>query len=130
KFAQIAASMSDDSVTAQLGGSLGTQPATNLPPTILDLAASLQPGQVSAPVESRSGFRILKLDATPPNEILAARRIVIAYQACTGELRAGRTATRTRAQAFELAQQVVRQARNPGASFEQLVETYSDDVDA
>lgn len=128
-FAEQAAKISDDRITAELGGSFGTVLASTLPPTFLDVIAELKPNQVSAPFETYAGFVILKLEQTPAEEALAAARVVVSYDGCPTALRQGRSVRRTREQARLLAQQIASKARDPGASFSELVEQYTDSED-
>jgi len=60
-FGQLAIANSN-SQTALDGGQLGWRKGTQLPQFILDLVAPMQPGQVSAPVRTPSGFHIVKLN--------------------------------------------------------------------
>ena len=60
-FAQLAVSYSN-SQTALEGGQLGWRKAAQLPTFIADLAAGMQPGQVSDPVRTPSGFHIIRLN--------------------------------------------------------------------
>ena len=60
-FAQLAVSYSN-SQTALEGGQLGWRKGAQLPTFIADLAVGMQPGQVSDPVRTPSGFHIVRLN--------------------------------------------------------------------
>lgn len=59
-FDRVAASVSDETQSAQQGGALGPMPANALPPEIASVVTKLQPGQMSAPVRSQLGVHIFK----------------------------------------------------------------------
>jgi parvulin-like peptidyl-prolyl isomerase len=129
-FAAVAQKYSDDPVTAPWGGMLGTISAAKLPDEFLDAIVTLTPGAVSRPFETVYGVHIVKLEATPPEQWLSADRIAVVYQKSSLDiLRPGRDRNRTRAEALALAQQIVVEARAPGADFAQLVERYTDSPD-
>jgi peptidyl-prolyl cis-trans isomerase SurA len=62
-FAQLAVTYSN-SQTALEGGQLGWRKGSQLPGFIAELIASMQPGQVSDPVRTPSGFHIIRLNET------------------------------------------------------------------
>jgi parvulin-like peptidyl-prolyl isomerase len=59
-FAQMAAAVSDETNSAQQGGSLGAVPLTALPADMAPAVANLRTGQVSGPVRSGFGIHIFK----------------------------------------------------------------------
>ncbi len=59
-FAALARTDSDDVNTAGAGGLLGTVMPGSMPPELDEVAMKLQPGQVSAPVQSEFGIHIFK----------------------------------------------------------------------
>jgi len=59
-FAQVAAETSDGQQALQ-GGDLGWRKSTELPTIFTDVVPDLQPGDVSAPIRSPSGFHIIRL---------------------------------------------------------------------
>lgn len=59
-FARTAATYSDSSDALQ-GGVVGWRPANSIPPAIADALLKLNPGQVTEPIRSSTGFHILKL---------------------------------------------------------------------
>lgn len=130
RFAALAREHSDDTVTAPWGGSLGVMPASHLPTQFLDAIATLQPGQVSKPFETEYGIHVIKLEQTPPEQQLAATRVLIAYRdSALAIVRPGHTREREHAEAIALAHRVYEEARAPGADFHALVERYSDSPD-
>jgi hypothetical protein len=129
QFADVAARLSDDIVTAPWGGALGTVPASTLSGTMLDAIARVNTGEASFPFETSSGFHIVKFEPPPPDEAVAAARILVTYAGCSSNLRSGRTFERTRAEALAEARRIAAEARQPGASFAQLVDRYTDSAD-
>lgn len=129
-FDELAKQDSDDVASAAFGGSLGYVPASRVPAAFLDAVASMHHGEVSLPFDTAGGIHILKLDATPAEEKLAASRIVVAYLGGgSAPLRQGRTRTRSRAEALLLATRIATEAREPGADFGALVEHHTDSPD-
>lgn len=66
-FAQLAVTFSN-SQTALEGGQLGWRRGAQLPGFIADLVVTMQPGQVSDPVRTPSGFHIVRLNETRGSE--------------------------------------------------------------
>lgn len=60
-FAALAKANSQDKASAANGGDMGFLPETLLLPAIRQAAGELKPGQVSAPVETPTGFHVVKL---------------------------------------------------------------------
>ena len=60
-FAQLAVSYSDSSTNIE-GGSLGWRRGAQLPSIVSEQVAKMQPGDVSSPVRTPSGFHIFKLN--------------------------------------------------------------------
>jgi len=72
-FATVAESASQDFGSASLGGELGVFTEQTLPPEFSDALASLTVGEVSAPVETPSGFHFIKLlDKTQAQSLVYA----------------------------------------------------------
>jgi peptidyl-prolyl cis-trans isomerase SurA len=70
-FAQLALTHSQ-AQTALQGGSLGWRKGSELPTLFADIVFAMQPGQVSEPIQSGSGFHIVRL-----NEMRGAERVVV-----------------------------------------------------
>nr|WP_240154445.1 peptidylprolyl isomerase [Comamonas sp. Tr-654] len=60
-FASLAKTHSQDAVSAAQGGEVGNLPLAQLLPETREVIAAMQPNQVSEPVQSASGFHVLKL---------------------------------------------------------------------
>ncbi|WCM18147.1 peptidyl-prolyl cis-trans isomerase [Paraburkholderia bryophila] len=60
-FAALAKANSQDKTSAANGGDMGVVPETMLLPAIRQAADALKPGQVSAPVQTPTGFHVVKL---------------------------------------------------------------------
>jgi peptidylprolyl isomerase len=60
-FAALAKTQSQDARSAAQGGEVGNLPLAQMLPEIRDTVAALQPNQVSEPVQSSSGFHVIKL---------------------------------------------------------------------
>lgn len=65
-FASLAKTHSQDAASAAQGGEVGNLPLTQLLPETREVITAMQPDQVSEPVQSTSGFHILKLLAKQP----------------------------------------------------------------
>ncbi|NIU31533.1 MAG: hypothetical protein GWN82_12675, partial [Gemmatimonadetes bacterium] len=61
-FARLAREFSDDPYSAPKGGDLGWIEAGQMPESFEQVAFSLEPGRVSRPVETPSGFHLLKVE--------------------------------------------------------------------
>ena len=130
RFAALAAARSDDIVTRDRGGSLGTWSASLMPDKFLDALTAMRPGDVSRVIETDVGFHVLMLRDTPPEQHVAGARIVVGYrQTQAFDVRAGRDVSRSRADAERLAKTVAFQAKANPAAFSTLLETYSDAAD-
>jgi peptidyl-prolyl cis-trans isomerase SurA len=70
-FAQVAATTSQ-AQTALQGGSLGWRKGSQLPTLFADIVLKMQPGEFSEPIQSGSGFQIVKL-----NEMRGAERTMV-----------------------------------------------------
>ncbi len=80
-FAQLAVAYSD-AQTALEGGNMGWRNGDALPTLFADIVPNMQPGQISEPIRSSSGFHLVKLDATEGTETIIedqthARHILI-----------------------------------------------------
>jgi peptidylprolyl isomerase len=60
-FAAIARANSDEKASAARGGDVGVLPLANLLPELQDTVAKMKKGQVSDPIQTGSGFQIVKL---------------------------------------------------------------------
>jgi peptidyl-prolyl cis-trans isomerase SurA len=134
-FDDLAARYSEDITTAQRGGSMGGVTASFISPwwQILDALAVLEPGQTSEVIETPFGFHILEKRAPPPEQKVSGARIVIAHEDAPAIRLAhsrGRVPNRSRVEAEKLAREIFERARNNPAEFPQLVERYSEHIDA
>lgn len=123
-FAKVARESSDDVASARRGGSLGGVRAVRLPAALLDALAALEPGQISAVVETPMGFHILLKRTPPVSEDLSGARVVVRYASTLGE----NPSTRSRDEAWQRALAIVAQARS-GADFAALAREQSDNPD-
>ncbi|HKO93286.1 MAG TPA: peptidylprolyl isomerase, partial [Polyangiaceae bacterium] len=121
---------SEDIVTRESGGSLGGVPATQLLPwpEVLDALTALVPGEVSNVVETWYGFHVLLRRAAPEPDLVTGRRLVIGHDQARflRALRGGSQPTRSREEAFALAQRLYERARTAPGEFPELVATYSE----
>lgn len=67
-FAAIALEASSDTISAQSGGDIGYSDGSAFPPELEEVLASLEVGQISAPVISEFGIHIVKLTEYDLNE--------------------------------------------------------------
>lgn len=68
-FADLAKKFSDDEVSKNNGGSLGTLPKENIIPEIADAMVKLKVGETSDVVKSQYGYHIIKLTAKTPAQM-------------------------------------------------------------
>lgn len=61
-FAQLARTFSDDETTASKGGALGWIPVERLPADFKPVVDRLQPGEISQPIPSASGYHLIRLN--------------------------------------------------------------------
>jgi peptidyl-prolyl cis-trans isomerase SurA len=115
EFARVARELSDDEITRARGGEIGAVSLEDLQGEIGDVAARLEPGQVSDPIRTGYGFEILKLDERNA-EVLKLRHIFI-------RLHPGREDT---LRASDLAREI-RSRAVAGESFETLAREFSND---
>lgn len=69
-FPALVAEFSEDDATKKRAGDLGYFAEERMLPEVFDAAATLQPGQISAPVRSRLGFHLLRLTESRPARAL------------------------------------------------------------
>jgi parvulin-like peptidyl-prolyl isomerase len=133
-FSTLARQYSEDLRSRDEGGVIGGIEALQLAswPQVLDALAALAPGQSSQVVETRYGFHIFQRSAPVAAEVISGAHIVIGHtqaQWLQGFARE-KLPTRSRDEAFALADQVYRLARAEPARFRELVSQYSDHNDA
>jgi len=133
-FAALAQRWSEDVTTSGLGGSLGGIAVESLYdwPQLLDALAALQPGEVSAPVETEFGFHVLQLREPPKSEQVSGQRIVIGYDEAPWlrtYLAAGELPHRSRSEAERWARELYDRARNEPGAFVRLLRQYSEHRD-
>jgi peptidyl-prolyl cis-trans isomerase SurA len=119
-FAQLAVAYSN-AQTALDGGKLGWRKGSELPGFIADLVAKLEPGQVSAPTRTPSGFHIVKL-----NEKRSAGGQVMVDQAHARHILIRPNALQDDA-AVEEKLQNLRERILAGEDFAELAQTNSED---
>lgn len=130
-FPQLAKSFSDDILTSDNGGSLGTVSADHLSKPFLNAISSLKPGQVSRIIETNMGFHILNLRPSPPEVVVSTSHIVIGYKGTNkNRIRSGRLITRTRQEAKHIAYDISAQLKVKPELFDDYVFQYSDHEDA
>ena len=118
-FSELAVSYSN-AQTALSGGMLGWKSAAELPEVFVDALDKLQPGMVTAPIQTPNGFHILKLldvrSDVPMNVVQTQVRHIL--------IRPGEK--RSDEEARALAENLWRQIQD-GANFADLARQYSDD---
>jgi peptidyl-prolyl cis-trans isomerase SurA len=112
--------LADGSATALLERGGGA-----VDPAVEAAAFALSRNEISAPIETPEGFAIVQRTDPPPGgpAQIGARHILVAYQ---GAQRADPAVTRSRDQARELAEQVLREARG-GGDWQQLWQQHSNE---
>jgi peptidyl-prolyl cis-trans isomerase SurA len=93
---------------------------------LVNAALKLAPGHVSEPVATPDGYVVIERLKDPPAgpDRIAARHILISY---AGSAKAVAGATRSEAEARALAEQIVKQARQPDADWKGLAAKYTDE---
>ncbi len=86
-FAALAKARSQDARSAAQGGEVGLLPLALMLPEIREPVARLQPNQVSEPVQSPSGFHVLKLLAIQPARLATLEEARPRLQAALREQR-------------------------------------------
>ncbi len=114
-FADVARDMSDDALTREAGGLLGTVSREDLGPEIAEAVLTVEPGEISPPTRTRYGYEILRVDDEVDGKLTLSH---LFFKLVT-------TAADTAA-AAELARDV-RERAVSGESFEDLAREYSDD---
>jgi peptidyl-prolyl cis-trans isomerase SurA len=115
EFADVARDVTEDALTRDSGGLLGTVSRGDLGPEIAGAVATVEPGQISAPTRTRYGFEILKVEDAEDGRVTLRH---IFFKLLT-------TGADTLA-ASDLAVEV-RERAVSGESFEDLAGEYSDD---
>jgi peptidyl-prolyl cis-trans isomerase SurA len=117
-FGDVAKRSSDDAFTREQGGLIGTVTLKDLQPDLAEIAAGLEPGQVSDPTRTMYGIEIVRVDAKQGDNY-TLRHILV-------KLSPDRSDT---ARAAMLAYEI-RDRIGAGESFESLAKEYSNDPDS
>lgn len=131
-FESLVKSHSDEPESRARGGYMGAWRAAKIPTLVLDAYATLKENEISHAFESQYGFHVIKRVPLPADKTVAADEIAIAHNQSPVQpwLRPDRQNTRTREEARELADRVATMAQSDPASFERLVDQYSDGLSA
>jgi peptidyl-prolyl cis-trans isomerase SurA len=114
-FADVARNTSDDILTRERGGLIGTVSLDDLQPDLAEIAGRLEVGEVSEPVRTRYGIEIVRLDSRDGDAYTLRHVFVRLHPDRADTIRAARLA------------QEVRDRIAAGESFESLARDYSDD---
>jgi hypothetical protein len=128
-FPLLARIHSEDPTSAALGGSVGGARASDyrFEPEVLDAVAALSPGQTSPVVETRHGFQIFRLGATPDAGNVSGEHIVLGHEGARWLDAVGcPPPRRTRSEALALAQRIHAKLSADPESFAAHVREYSD----
>lgn len=114
-FDDVARNTSDDPLTRDQGGLIGTVELSDLQNDIAEIAAGLEPGEISDPVRTRYGIEIVRLDARE-GETYTIRHIFVKLHPDRADtVRAARLA-------YEIRDRIA-----AGESFESMARQYSND---
>ncbi len=78
EFSQLAITVSDGQ-TALDGGSLGWRKGYQLPTLFTDVVIAMEPGEVSAPIQSGSGFHIVRLNETRGAQVVIVDQLRVRH---------------------------------------------------
>ena len=85
-FAALAQQYSSDAGSREDGGDLGYFPRGRMVPAFEEAAFTLRPGEISAPVRTKFGYHIIKVEAVLGDQV-RARHILIPLQPSTGDVK-------------------------------------------
>jgi peptidyl-prolyl cis-trans isomerase D len=74
-FAQVAKEVSDDTATRDKGGDLGTFGPGLMAKPFEDAAFALKPGEVSAPVRTRFGWHVIKVEGVEEGRVIPLKEV-------------------------------------------------------
>jgi len=114
-FADVAREMSEDVLTRDSGGLLGTVSREDLGPEIAEAILTVEPGEISEPVRTGYGYEVIRVDDEVDGK-LRLSHVFFKLQAEKADTSA----------AAELAR-YVRESAISGESFEELTREHSDD---
>ena len=114
-FEEVARRASEDMLTKDQGGLIGTVALEDLQPDLAEIAAGLEPGQVSDPARTPYGIEIVKLDSKE-GETYTLRHIFVKLHPDRGDT------ARAARQAYEVRDRIA-----AGESFEAMAREYSND---
>lgn len=116
-FEAVARRASEDILTRDQGGLIGTVRLEDLQPSLAEIAAGLEPGDISDPARTPYGIEIVKLDAKQGGAY-TLRHIFVKIQPSRSDT------ARAARMAYEIRDRIA-----AGESFEALAREYSDDPD-
>jgi parvulin-like peptidyl-prolyl isomerase len=116
-FEEVARLASEDLLTREQGGLIGTVALEDLHPDLAEIAAGLEPGRVSDPARTPYGIEIVKLDAKE-GDAYTLRHILIKLHPDQGDT------ARAARRAYEVRDRIA-----TGESFEAMAREYSNDSD-
>jgi len=116
-FEAVARRASEDILTRDQGGLIGTVRLEDLQPSLAEIAAGLEPGDISDPARTPYGIEIVKLDAKQGGAY-TLRHIFVKLQPSRSDT------ARAARMAYEIRDRIA-----AGESFEALAREYSDDPD-
>ena len=112
-FATLARQYSSDAGSREEGGDLGYFPRGRMVPAFEEAAFALRPGEISAPVKTKFGYHVIRVEAVAGDQVWA-RHILIPLQPSTRDVKTAYE------DALELAKKV-----QAGADFAELARKHS-----
>lgn len=124
-LADLARTYSDDRISGQFGGVLGTTPIGTMPRDLASAVAALAPGALAPVIETRAGFYLMRRRAATPDVRLSAATIFVTWTGA--DTLVTPSEPRTRADALARIAAVRAAASASPLAFATLVARFTDD---
>jgi parvulin-like peptidyl-prolyl isomerase len=123
-FAETARKLSDDRISRQFGGALGTTPIGAMPHELADAVAALAPDELSPVLDTKAGYYLMRRRHDTPNVRLSAATVFVTWTGSDSLVTPSEPRTRDEALALAAA---ARAAALASPTFGAIVQELSDD---